>query len=272
MQAEVDFLRYANEVAPGRVPEIIYVDDDQRCIILEHIVGSSYTQGARPPKEDVSEAIDFFRRLNVDLELAKHMISLDAAEGFLSLSQHMTNVRERLLAMGSEHLPGDFRYQAEELLARLKKLLDRTERVLEMQIQTGYVEDQLSPLLRCISPGDFGFHNAIRTPECVRFIDFEFSGWDDPAKASIDFVLQPRVPVDLGDTLLHSVNCNWSDSRICYRHRALKPILRLKWILIILSILRESRLNEIASRTADGCTVAIIRSRLEQAYEYMTAF
>ena len=38
-----------------------------------------------------------------------------------------------------------------------------------------------------ISPSDFGFHNALRTNTGPVFFDFEFSGWDDPAKTIIDF-------------------------------------------------------------------------------------
>src|SRR5260370_15342476 len=46
-----------------------------------------------------------------------------------------------------------------------------------------------------LSPSDFGFHNALRTGDgCTRFFDFEYAGWDDPARMVCDFFCQPAVP------------------------------------------------------------------------------
>ena len=48
---------------------------------------------------------------------------------------------------------------------------------------------------RVVSPSDFGFHNALRTEDGrLAFLDFEYAGWDDPAKLVCDFELQPAVP------------------------------------------------------------------------------
>jgi len=47
-----------------------------------------------------------------------------------------------------------------------------------------------------LSPSDHGFHNAIRaTDGTLYFVDFEYSGWDDPAKMLCDPLLQPDIPV-----------------------------------------------------------------------------
>src|SRR6266480_4587472 len=53
---------------------------------------------------------------------------------------------------------------------------------------------------RILSPSDFGFHNAIRRPDgTLAFVDFEYFGWDDPAKTIVDFLLHPGMSV--ADTL-----------------------------------------------------------------------
>ena len=47
-----------------------------------------------------------------------------------------------------------------------------------------------------LSPSDFGFHNALLGPDGkLCFIDFEYAGWDDPAKLICDFFCQPQTPV-----------------------------------------------------------------------------
>ena len=44
-----------------------------------------------------------------------------------------------------------------------------------------------------LSPSDFGFHNVIKSKKGLRFIDFEYFGWDDPVKLTSDFLLHPAM-------------------------------------------------------------------------------
>src|SRR5262249_52494804 len=67
---------------------------------------------------------------------------------------------------------------------------------------------------RCLSPSDFGFHNALCEPNGrFRFIDFEYAGWDDPARMVCDFFCQPAVPVPLTyfDRFIRSVAAIFPD-------------------------------------------------------------
>jgi len=92
---------------------------------------------------------------------------------------------------------------------------------------------------RCLSPSDFGFHNALREPSGrLRFLDFEYAGWDDPAKLVCDFANQP-------DRLLrHSLSNRIADVVIAahanpgelYRRiTALRPLYQVKWACICLN-------------------------------------
>ena len=48
------------------------------------------------------------------------------------------------------------------------------------------------PRHRALSPSDFGLHNAMRDEDGrLRFIDFEYFGWDDPVKLVSDTALHP---------------------------------------------------------------------------------
>ena len=42
MRAEIDFLTYAAEVAPGRTPKLIDINFENRSIIIEYISGTSF--------------------------------------------------------------------------------------------------------------------------------------------------------------------------------------------------------------------------------------
>ena len=92
---------------------------------------------------------------------------------------------------------------------------------------------------RCVSPSDFGFHNALIAADGrISFLDFEYAGWDDPAKLLGDFFSQVAVPVP--DRHLPAfaarLAARTSDPA---RHRArfdiLLPVYRVKWIAIILN-------------------------------------
>ena len=90
-----------------------------------------------------------------------------------------------------------------------------------------------------LSPSDFGFHNALlRDNGEICFIDFEYAGWDDPAKMIGDFFSQPAIPVSLKhfDTFI-SEALGYSKNRhvLAERARLLFPLFQIKWCCIFLN-------------------------------------
>ncbi len=270
MQAEVEFLRYAQLVAPLHVPALISVDWDRRCVVLEHIQGEAYPEGIRATTEDVRMAASFFRQLNSELNLAKQMITLDAAEAFLSLRQHLANVRERVDVLATDHLPPEFKSQAAKLIAEIKARADRADATLEAEIASGKVDDVLERMILRVSPSDFGFHNAIRTSLGVKFIDFEFSGWDDPAKTYIDFLLQPKVNVKCRPNEFLKVFSKNEANRLQARCLSLLPVLELKWTCIALAVLNPERLSNIIKISTETKEAELVRKRLTTAEAILT--
>ncbi len=269
MQAEVDFLRFAAQAAPDFTPALIQVDHERRCVVLEHIEGKAFPEGVQPSEAAVAEAVEFFRQLNAHPQLAKRSINLVAAEGCLSLREHLGNVHERLGRMTYEHLDPQFKPLAETLLRQLQcKQLEVEERTSRM-INQGMVTDEADPDLRCISPSDFGFHNAIQTDKKIYFIDFEFAGWDDPAKAAQDFILQPRVPVARELSPLLKALPLEQQATVHSRCEAIGPILELKWACIQLAILQPRRLKQIQIVTQELKPAALIQRRLEKVSQYL---
>lgn len=97
----------------------------------------------------------------------------------------------------------------------------------------------LSFAKRTLSPSDFGFHNALRRADgSVVFLDFEYFGWDDPAKMVSDFLLHPamRLPRPLGRRFLARVVERFSTDRsLGKRVELVWPLWGLKWCLILLN-------------------------------------
>jgi len=88
---------------------------------------------------------------------------------------------------------------------------------------------------RVLSPSDFGSHNAIRTPRGDVFLDFEYFGWDDPAKLVGDVLLHPGMALDrdLRQRWLHGAGSVFGP-RMMERARIALPLLALRWHLIVL--------------------------------------
>lgn len=92
----------------------------------------------------------------------------------------------------------------------------------------------------CISPSDFGFHNAlINSSNEISFIDFEYAGIDDPCKTVCDLFCQPKIPLPehyfpLFAKAFSSVT---SDPESCLRKiQYLYPAVQMKWCCILLNV------------------------------------
>lgn len=237
--------------------------------MLEHIAGKAFPEGVSPPEAAVIFAVDFLRRLNQDHLVAAQFISQDATEGFLSLTEHILNIRQRLDRMECDHLQTEDRSKAKSILACLESEYERIWTTTKEGITKGILRDRINPEERIVSPGDFGFHNAIRTPAGIRFIDFEFAGWDDPAKTLIDFVLQPRIPLNQSGSPLYKALNQAQYPDYHKRHEALMPILSLKWSCIILSVLNPNRMREITRITPDQEVLSMISRRISAAASHI---
>jgi hypothetical protein len=106
--------------------------------------------------------------------------------------------------------------------------------------QNGLERNQdLAPAARTLSPSDFGFHNVLRTPDGhLVFVDFEYFGWDDPAKMVSDFLLHPGMAVarPLRGRFLHRTLSGFGGGHaLGVRVRAAYALYALKWCMILLN-------------------------------------
>ena len=116
----------------------------------------------------------------------------------------------------------------------------RTQALLECAAHGIDPHAEIDAQARTISPSDFGFHNALETAHReLRFLDFEYAGWDDPAKMMADFFCQPALPVPLEHWSAFAADA-FADlpdaAAIELRARILLPAYRLRWCCIALNI------------------------------------
>lgn len=195
--AERAFYAWACRHAPGRVPEPLGWDRERRLGLFEHIEGRKLAPG-EVDATAIDSAIDFVERLNAGRRFPEAQALPVAAEACFSLSDHMERIgfrvrRLRQIPALTEIDQAALDWVEEDLIPAWQRAEARIKAV-----GTTRFSEPLNAEERCLSPSDFGFHNALRAADGrLVFFDFEYAGWDDPAKLVCDFFCQPSIPANL---------------------------------------------------------------------------
>lgn len=238
--AEYGFLQYARRVGCRQVPEPLSTLPDRHLALYEYVPGTKLSAGEIRP-EHVDQAAAFFLALNVPDRASLARTLPEASEARFSLSAHIETVRARVARLSeiSGTTPEDD--TARDITQRIEQLFDtHVTAILREARSAGFDTDaELPEASRCVSPSDFGFHNVLARPSGeLCFLDFEYAGWDDPAKMVNDFFWQPAVPVPRAyypGFLERCVGYSDDPPRMALRTRILMPIFGIKWCCIVLN-------------------------------------
>ena len=189
----------------------------------------------------------------------------------------VAGIRRRLERLREARPAGQAGADAAEFLdTRLVPLLDDVVRSGNRQLAAAGIgsDDVLAPHRRTLSPSDFGFHNAISSDAGpLVFVDFEYFGWDDPAKTVADFVLHPAMTLraDLCRAFTAAAHDVFaSDPTYRARLGAYYPLFGIKWCLILLNeFLPESILRRRFAGVADGDLEDLRRAQLAKAEQML---
>jgi len=124
---------------------------------------------------------------------------------------------------------------------------------------------EIEPNLRILSPSDFGFHNALRESSGrIKFLDFEYFGWDDPAKMIVDFTFHPamHLSVELKKDFYQKILLVLErDASLRNRITCYYPLLGLKWCLILLNEFIKNDLKRRQFAMVDANDASTIQQR-----------
>jgi len=223
------------------LPRPLAVNRQARLGLYEFVEGQKLAP-AQMTQSSVEAALNFFLAANTPaLHADGHGLPV-ASEACFSIAAHLATVSRRLARL--EELKDTTPVDREAAIF-LRESVQTFWRGLEDRVMTlthklGLShEADIAPQMRCISPSDFGFHNALRESSgTLRFVDFEYAGWDDPAKLVGDFFNQVQVPVpaSLFEYFARRVAEHFPDPRRNYaRFEMLLPVYSVKWIAIMLN-------------------------------------
>lgn len=218
------------------VPEPLAVDHDAGCALYEYVDGAKL-EVKDLAAADIKVAVAFLARLRDLRDRVGDVAISPASEACFSGRALVANLRQRLERLAAHHgqrsgEPDLRAFLADELTPVLRATVERSRTRLDF-------DRELDAAERTLSPSDFGFHNALRRPNgWLVFLDFEYFGWDDPAKTICDFVLHPgmELPGALKELFVRLALGRFAElGGLRERVEALYPLFGLKWCLILLN-------------------------------------
>lgn len=246
LKNEFQFLGYAYSTASTWVAKPIAFSEVDRLAVYECLVGNSISAD-EVTIEHVSESARFFAAINDRDNIAKAQHLGLASEACFSISQHVDVVDTRLVKV-EDSINATTDIGAKRVIKQISKEWQAERASIQQKLAKfgNQLNDSLPENDRCLSPSDFGFHNALITLEGIKFVDFEYAGWDDPAKMVGDFFSQLAVPVDprYFDTFTELAFASFEEpERIISRARLLMVLYRFKWCCIALNVFIPSNLQ-----------------------------
>jgi hypothetical protein len=249
-QAEKGFYGFVHSTPlPDATPRALAWSDSHRLGLFSWVNGRKL-QPADVGESAVEQALNFYLGLNLHRDLPTVRELLDGAEACFSLQAHLDCIARRIRRL--EEMPVENEVDQVALRFVRESLQPAfADYVHGLALTDRQLNEKITERERVVSPSDFGFHNALCTEEGrLVFFDFEYAGWDDPAKFACDFLCQPAVPVParlwpLCFKLLAPGRPGGADPE---RVKMLLPCYRLKWCCIILNefLPRENQRREFA--------------------------
>jgi hypothetical protein len=237
LDAEFSFATFVWRHGIHCIPQPVCRNDSAFCALFGLVEGKPIGSGDIGT-EEINQALKFFLDMNALRTYSDAQTLANASESCFTLQEHILRIEKRFDRLQAITIRDDIDRQCLEfvkgpLIAAWIHIRDR------MECSADYSTDiSLTPADRVISPSDFGFHNAIKTENGLIFLDFEYAGWDDPAKVAGDFFSQVAVPVpiDCFTWVADAISGTASDpEKMQRRIRLLLPLFRIKWCCILLN-------------------------------------
>ena len=260
LATEVGALALIEQAGIDEVPRVRAVDQAQGFVLMTWIEGAPIGDA---DDSDIDAAIAFLADILSAGRLSGSAAQPPAAEACLSGGEIERQIRGRLarleeLAGGepglSLFLGAQFRPALECALAAAKEGCARAG--LDFHAA-------LDPEHRALIPADFGFHNALRRPGGgLAFLDFEYFGWDDPAKLAADTLLHPATALSPRARRRFRTGAEriyGKDHRFRGRLAAYLPLFGLRWAMILLNEFDPLRWRRRASAEGESWDAVKLR-------------
>jgi len=236
LSAEYNALRFLWKYGVRCIPEPLISNKEYECGIYECISGQPVSPRDIGKKE-IDQAVSFLLTLKQLSHLPESQKLQPASEACFSFKTVFETVVKRLTLLKSVEDPVLRNYLNQEVKPAFFEIFDWCKQECN-RIKINW-DDDIELVERTLSPSDFGFHNTLRrTNGEIVFIDFEYFGWDDPAKMVSDFLLHPgfQLANDLKKYFMRQfLKIFPSSEQLLKRIRIALPMHGINWSLRMLN-------------------------------------
>ena len=219
-----------------QTPQALAWDRENRLGLFSWIEGRRL-HAAEVTRDAVEQALSFYFAINAHRHLPEASSAPNASEACFDLGQHFECVERRLSRLAGVATDSPTGREVVDFISG--RLRPAFEKYKALCAETKLANPApLEGTQRCLSPSDFGFHNALnQSGDRLAFFDFEYAGWDDPAKFLCDFLCQPAVPIPrpLWSYCIESLCRPLAGGSNRERIALLLPLYHMKWCCILLN-------------------------------------
>lgn len=233
LEVEWQALRFLGQNQLRQAPAAFARDDESRLMLMEWIEGDIITHHG---PGDLDDALTFVEGI---FKASRN----DGAQNFPLASEACLSASE-ICRQIDRRLAGFIRYDPldEAVAGLVRPAYDAARKVVQAELENPV---ELPPSERRLIPADFGFHNAIRQRDgVIRYIDFDYFGWDDPVKFIADFVVHPAMSLDAleqAKVIAQLTRALPHAEVAAERLRLHLPLYEIRWALILLNAFRVDR-------------------------------
>lgn len=235
--AETTFLRHCKYQRINNTPELIHGSSDKRFNLL------SWIEGERPSElttSDTDQIVHFIKRLNKNMECYRSNQFKPAPDSISKKITAADRLQERL-----EETKKNIQ-KFDNIITKASKYWLEKVLIRSCQAEINTFNDSREKMNRqnkskesiILSPSDVGLHNTIRKQAELKFIDFEYSGLDDVAKLTADWIIHPEFGFnrELEKYFIEGIDreLEFKDKSWIAKYLSIKKLSILKWCLIVI--------------------------------------
>ena len=270
LQAEVNALRFFERKGIERTPRVVAVAPEQRFALLSWLDGQPID---RLSDADVGQFARFQVALDEGIDRQARAEIGEASEACLSGPRILAQIERRYARLAAvKHDVPEFAAFFDGVLVPALARYEEAARESYRRLGLDLARD-LGAEFQTLIPSDMGAHNALRGADGqLRFLDFEYFGWDDPLTSVANFIMHPGMTLTEGQRALYreALAGHYRGRAEPDRLAALLPLYGLRWCAIILGeLLPERWQHRLANNAATGTWDEVRREQIGKARDLL---
>jgi len=211
----------------SNIPKLKSVNRNLNCVLFDYVNGEKIKNYN---EIHIKHAVRFIERLQ-KINFSKNRLKFLAKEAITSINDLFSQITKRVVKLDRIKILDN------STIKHFENIKDYFNEIRDKYHHTVKYNKIIPKCKLVLSPSDFGFHNALSYNDDILWLDFEYFGFDDPAKLIIDFILHPGM--NLNDKLA----LDWynktseifkDDKYLNKRIQLYWPFICIRWCLIIL--------------------------------------